>query len=91
MAELTREASALPEWADRVRRMYLRGESSLFLLHHNVFDRVPHEGKLIDLTEFVQASLLEKTKQTIVVYDPSSRVRVVKRSPDAAAIEGVVG
>ena len=91
MAELTRDPGALPEWADRVRRMYLRGESSLFLLHHNVFDRVPHGGKLVELTEFLQAALLEKSKQTLVVYDPSSRVRVVKRAPDAAAIESIVG
>jgi SpoVK/Ycf46/Vps4 family AAA+-type ATPase len=89
MAELTPEPRLLPDWADRVRRLYLRGESSLFLLHHNVFDRVPHEAKLVELTEFLKAALLENSKHTILVYDPSSRVRVVKRAPDAAAIESV--
>jgi transitional endoplasmic reticulum ATPase len=92
MAEPHLELSAgLPEWSDRVRRMYLRGESSLFLLHHNVFDRVPYEGKLIDLTEFLDKALLAKNKQTIVVYDPSSRLRLAKRGADAAALDAVVG
>jgi transitional endoplasmic reticulum ATPase len=83
--------TSMPEWAERVRRMYLRGESSLFLLYDNVFDRVPYQGKLIDLTELLTGPLLEKSKQTIVVYDPSSRARVVKRAADAVAVDGAAG
>lgn len=83
--------TSMPEWAERVRRMYLRGESSLFLLFDNVFDRTPHQGKLIDLVELLAGPLLDKTKQTIVVYDPSSRARVIKRAPDAVAAEGAAG
>lgn len=81
----------LPEWASRIRRKYLRGEASLFLLHHNVFDKIPYDGKLYDLVEFVSQVLVEKTKQTVVVYDPSSRVKVLKRGPDAVALEAVIG
>jgi len=81
----------LPDWADRIRRTYLRGESSLFLLHHNVFDRIQHQGRLYTLTEFLVGPLLERTKQTIVVYDPSSRVRKYKAAADAVAIDAVIG
>jgi hypothetical protein len=28
----------LPRWAEAVRRKYLGGEASMFVLHHNVFD-----------------------------------------------------
>jgi transitional endoplasmic reticulum ATPase len=90
MAELDAGPS-LPEWAHRVRRMYLRGESSLFFLHDNVFDSVAHGGKLVDLVDLLTGPLLEKSKQTIIVYDPSSRVRVVKRGADALAVEGSIG
>jgi AAA+ superfamily predicted ATPase len=83
--------TSLPEWADRIRRTYLRGESSLFLLHHNVFDRIAHGGKLLDLPDYLNAALLGKNKQTIVVYDPASRVRVVKKAPDVASLDGLAG
>jgi transitional endoplasmic reticulum ATPase len=80
-----------PEWADKIRRKYLRGESALFFLHNNIFDQQPHEGKLLGLTEYLSEVLLSKSKQTIVVYDPSSRVRVVKRGPDAIGIDAAIG
>jgi SpoVK/Ycf46/Vps4 family AAA+-type ATPase len=84
-------AAALPEWADRIRRTYLRGESSLFLLHHNVFDRIAYGGKLLDLPEYLNGALLGKNKQTIVVYDPASRVRVVKKGPDVPSLDALGG
>ena len=84
-------APELPEWADRIRRTYLRGEASVFLLHHNVFDHVYSHGKLRDLVTFLGEALLGKSKQTIVVYDPASRVRTVKKAADSAALDAIVG
>jgi ATP-dependent 26S proteasome regulatory subunit len=84
-------APALPEWADRIRRTYLRGESSMFLLHHNVFDRVVWNGKLLDVEEFLIGALLGSKKQTIVVYDPARGVRVVKRAPELPSLDGLSG
>ena len=81
----------LPEWADRVRRKYLRGESALFLLHDNVFDAVVHEGRLWPLVDYLAGPLLDDNKRNILVYDPSSRVRVVKKAPDAVGFEALVG
>jgi len=83
----TKERSAnarepLPEWADRIRRKYLRGESALFLLHHNVFDRVPVDDELLDVPDFLARVLLRENKRNILVYDPSSRTRVLKRDPE---------
>lgn len=84
-------APELPDWADRVRRTYLRGEASVFLLHHNVFDHVYCDGKLCDLVTFLGETLLGKSKQTIVVYDPASRVRTLKKAPEAVTLDAVAG
>jgi len=48
----------LPQWADDLRRRYLRGESSMFVLHGNVYDVVLHDGKLMTLTTFLTEELL---------------------------------
>lgn len=85
------EAAAMPEWAEKIRRTYLRGEASLFLLHHNVFDHVHHAGKLWDLADFLAGPLLERTKQTIVVYDPACRVRTLKTAPNVVSLDAIAG
>ena len=58
----------LPAWADELRRRYLRGESSIFVLHGNVYDAVVHDGEVVTLTEFLGKVLLEQSKQTIARY-----------------------
>lgn len=82
---------ALPAWANLIRRTYLRGESSLFLVHGNVFDVVPYDGSLRDVAEFLCRALLDAHKLNIVVYDPSSRVLARKRSADAVALDLTLG
>ncbi|MBB5017279.1 SpoVK/Ycf46/Vps4 family AAA+-type ATPase [Chitinivorax tropicus] len=81
--------SPLPDWAETVRRKYVSGEASMFLLHHNVFDEQLYEGRYYTLVDFLTDVLLKENKQTIIVYDPSAGVRYVKnaaRSSTAAAI-----
>jgi transitional endoplasmic reticulum ATPase len=85
------EKPALPAWANLIRRTYLRGESSLFLVHGNVFDVVPYADGLRDIAEFLCRALLDAHKQNIVVYDPSSRVVARKRSADAVALDLTLG
>ena len=86
-----RTPEPLPSWADAVRRKYLRGEASIFLLHHNVFDHVAYGGQLYPLSAFLSDVLLRDNKKNLLVYDPSSRVRVARRAPEAVALEGFVG
>ncbi|HMI94403.1 MAG TPA: AAA family ATPase [Polyangiales bacterium] len=81
----------LPGWADSIRRKYLRGEASIFLLHHNVFDHVVHDGKLLPLTAFLSDVLLHENKRNLLIYDPSSRVRVVRWAPGATTRDAFVG
>ncbi len=70
----------LPRWADAVRRKYIGGESTLFVLHNNVFDEILHDGRMYTLVDFLVEVLLKDNKDTILVYDPSSGVRYAKRT-----------
>lgn len=69
----------LPEWAEELRRRYLRNEASIFLLHGNVFDAVVHEGKSFSLTDFLAQVLLRDTKEIIACYNLATGVRFPKR------------
>jgi len=77
------EGRILPPWADELRRRYLKGEASLFVLYGNVFDLTLHEGKLLRLTDFLE-QLLGPTKDTIALYNLSSGVRFAKRAAGRA-------
>jgi SpoVK/Ycf46/Vps4 family AAA+-type ATPase len=77
----------LPPWAEDLRRRYLRCESSIFVLHGNVYDAVLADGKLLPLTEFLTEILLKETKDTVAVFNLASGVKFVKRPKDTGAIE----
>jgi len=79
-------AGELPPWAEELRRRYLRGEASQFVLHGNVHDLVLHEGKLLGLSEFL-GKLLERTKDTIALYNVSTGVRFLKRKLSLDGLE----
>ncbi len=78
----------LPVWADEIRRRYLRGESSQFVLYGNVHDLILDDPdgtsdkksvdeRLLLLPEFLTKVLLDK-KSLVALYNVSTGVRVVK-------------
>ncbi|MBI5480059.1 MAG: hypothetical protein HY906_14425, partial [Deltaproteobacteria bacterium] len=73
------DARVLPGWAEELRRRYVRGEASLFVLYGNVFDLLLHQGRLYRLTDFLAEVLLGDNKDTIALYNLSSGVRFTKR------------
>ena len=73
-------ARILPNWAEELRRRYLRNEASIFVLHGNVYDAVVHEGKMQSLTDFLTGILLRESKETIAVYNLATGVRFAKRA-----------
>src|SRR5438132_7203285 len=81
------DATSLPQWADELRRRYLRGESSQFVLHGNVHDIFLCDGKLYTLSEFLSQVLLERSKDTILLYNVSTGVRFTKRKLKLDGIE----
>lgn len=74
------DTKILPAWAEDLRKRYLRGESSLFILHGNVYDVILHDGKKLSVTEFLTNVLLKDSRETIVVYNLSSGASFPKRA-----------
>src|SRR5687768_9036078 len=74
-------SATLPSWADDLRRRYLRGEASIFVLHGNVYDSVLHAGRVMPLTDFLGNVLLKDSKDTIAVYNVATGVRYLKGKP----------
>lgn len=75
------EARILPPWADDLRRRYLRGEASIFVLHGNVYDLVFSGGRALTLTDFLGNVLLKESKETVAVYNVATGIRFLKRPP----------
>jgi SpoVK/Ycf46/Vps4 family AAA+-type ATPase len=84
------ESRTLPAWAEDLRRRYLRGEASMFVLHGNVYDVVLCNGKMMALTEFLTDVLLKDSKDTIAVYNVATGTRFTKQSRDATGVEDLL-
>ncbi len=80
----------LPEWADELRRRYLRGEASQFVVHNNVHDILLHDGKLYSISEFLGQVLFGPSKETILTYNVSTGVRFTKKKMKLDGYEDLV-
>jgi transitional endoplasmic reticulum ATPase len=81
------EAKLLPAWAEDLRRRYLRGEASMFVLHGNVFDAVVHQQRTLTITSFLTDVLLKDSRQTVAVYNLATGVRFVRREAGGPSFE----
>jgi transitional endoplasmic reticulum ATPase len=77
----------LPSWAEELRRRYLRGEASMFVLHGNVFDVVLHQQKTLSVTDFLTDVLLRDSRQTVAVYNLATGVRFARKEAGLAGVE----
>ena len=84
------EARVLPAWAEDLRRRYLRGEASMFVLHGNVYDVVLCNRKMMALTEFLTDVLLKDSKETIAVYNVATGARFTKRATGVTGLEDLL-
>ena len=84
------EPRVLPVWAEDLRRRYIRGEASMFVLHGNVYDVVLCNRKMMALTEFLTDVLLKDSKETIAVYNVATGVRFTKREDSVAGLEDLL-
>jgi SpoVK/Ycf46/Vps4 family AAA+-type ATPase len=73
----------LPPWTEELRRRYLRGEASQFVLHGNVSDLVLSQGRFIRTADFLSEVLLSPAKDVVVQYNVATGVRLAKRAPQA--------
>jgi SpoVK/Ycf46/Vps4 family AAA+-type ATPase len=84
------ETRVLPVWAKDLRRRYLRGEASMFVLHGNVYDVVLCNRKMMALTEFLTDVLLKDSKETIAVYNLATGVRFTKRADGITSLDDLL-
>ncbi|HZS41746.1 MAG TPA: AAA family ATPase [Polyangia bacterium] len=84
------QSENLPSWASELRRRYLRGEASQFVLHGNVHDLTLYDGKLYTLSEFLSQVLLDRSKDTVALYNLSTGVRFAKRKMKLDGYEDLV-
>lgn len=84
------DGRVLPAWAEDLRRRYLRGEASTFVLHGNVYDVVLYNKKKMALTEFLTDVLLKESKDTIAVYNVATGVRFSKRAGSVTELEDLL-
>jgi AAA+ superfamily predicted ATPase len=83
---MTMAERTLPAWADELRRRYLRGESSQFVLHGNVHDVVLHDGVLVGVSDFLAQKIFEK-KDFVIRYNVSTGCRFTKKAGKIEALE----
>ena len=81
------EPRLLPQWAEDLRRRYVRGEASMFVLYGNVFDIVICQQKRFGLTDFLTGVLLKDSRQTVAVYNLATGIRFTKREPNAPPMD----
>jgi transitional endoplasmic reticulum ATPase len=84
------EARALPDWAEDLRRRYLRGEASIFVLHGNVYDSVLSDGDILTLSDFLAKVLLKESKETVAIYNVATGVRFAKRDKGIPNLDDVL-
>ncbi len=85
------EPRLLPSWAEDLRRRYLRGEASMFVLHGNVYDVVVHGQTTVSLVDFLTDVLLKDTRESIAVYNMATGPRFAKRAAGAGTLDDVLG
>ena len=90
LKRLTMSTRELPSWAEEIRSIYLRGESSVFVLHGNVFDLILHNGQMVPLADFLSEALLG-AKEVICQYNPATGVRFRKKERFLENIDNVLG
>ena len=83
-------AGTTPAWAEELRRRYLRGEASQFILHGNVFDVVEWGGELLPLGEYLTEHLLGENKDLIVVFNLATGGRIVRRKAELGGLEDLL-
>jgi transitional endoplasmic reticulum ATPase len=84
------ETRTLPAWADDLRRRYIRGEASMFVLCGNVYDCVLYQNRVMGLSEFLSDVLLKDSKDTIAIYNLATGARFAKRCDDTPALQDLL-
>ncbi len=78
---MTATNTALPAWAEEMRDLFRSGSAAQFVLHGNVFDVVPHAGKLLAVPAFLEQAMFA-SYDVVLRYDRSRGVRATRGADD---------
>ena len=70
-----------PTWAAEMRDLFRSGSAAQFLLHGNVFDVVPHNGKPLSVPAFLE-QVMFASYDVVLRYDRSRGVRATRGGED---------
>jgi SpoVK/Ycf46/Vps4 family AAA+-type ATPase len=79
----------LPTWAEELKRRYLRGEASVFVVHGNVHDVVLDGDELISVADYIARTVFEK-KDIVIRYNVSTGCRFTKKAGKIDGIEALM-
>ena len=71
----------LPGWANTMRDLFRSGSAAQFLVHGNVFDVVPGNGRLLSVPQFLD-EVMFATYDVVLRYDRSRGARATRGSAD---------
>ena len=71
----------LPRWAVEMRDLFRSGSAAQFLIHGNVFDVVPHGGRMLSVPAFLD-EVMFGTYDVVLRYDRSRGVRAARGGED---------
>jgi hypothetical protein len=73
--------TTLPTWAKEMRDLFRSGACAQFILHGNIFDAVPQEGRMLSVRSFLD-EVMFTGYDVVLHYDRSRGVRAVKGGED---------
>ncbi len=82
-------ATILPTWAEELKRRYLRGEASVFVLHGNVHDVILDGDALVSVADYLTHVVFEK-KDIVIRYNLSTGCRFSKKAGKIADAEALL-
>jgi hypothetical protein len=77
-------SSELAPWAREMRDLFRSGSCAQFILHGNIFDAMPRDGRMLSVKEYLNAVMFSGY-DVVLQYDRSRGLRAAKGNEDWAA------
>ena len=73
--------ATLPVWAREMRDLFRSGSCAQFILHGNVFDAIPYDGRMLGIKSYLDAVMFAGY-DVVLQYDRSRGIRAIKGGED---------
>jgi AAA+ superfamily predicted ATPase len=74
-------STPLPSWAMEMRNLFRSGGCAQFILHGNIFDAVPQDGRMLSVKGFLD-EVMFAAYDVVLHYDRSRGIRAVRGGED---------